>query len=451
MARKLMAPDCRARTCSWKLRATTELQLSQLDSTPHQPRVPILRRLGHAWAVGVLAALILVGPLFAAVFGGEGLVSAATLPTPSRSTTIAITADNAYLVVVNRETNTVSVIAVRDSQGQDIASKFAEIPVGIEPRCVAIHPNGLEAYVTNAVSGTVSVVDLFGARVLAEIRVGTEPRGCAITPNGNYLFVANHTEGSVGVIDVASRTYLVAIPLGGNPMAIAITNDGDAQDLDETVFVTQFFAELIPGGPGEGFDAGKRGIVNAISLANLALARIALSPLSDVGFPADRSLFCPQTNPNIHSPNNPIFCPDMTAPPGSPVITQDPQGAFPNQLFSALIRANRLFLPNIGAGPEPPLVFNVNVQALVHVVDTGALQEVAAEHVNLNAQIKTEAQPANPTESLGRLFGNDLVAIDASLGGDFFLIVSRGGNYVLRAVLGPNGQLDIGAPGSVIR
>ena len=56
--------------------------------------------------------------------------------------------------------------------------------------------------------------------------------------------------------------------------------------------------------------------------------------------------------------------------PASPVITADPQAVFPNQLFSALIRGNRLFLPNIGAQPEPPVQFTVNVQALVHVVNT---------------------------------------------------------------------------------
>ena len=51
---------------------------------------------------------------------------------------------------------------------------------------------------------------------------------------------------------------------------------------------------------------------------------------------------------------------------------------FPNQLLSALIRGNRLFLPNIGAQPEPPEEFNVNVQALVNAVDTHALAEVGA-------------------------------------------------------------------------
>ena len=76
-------------------------------------------------------------------FGASGQAEATAI-TPSRSTTIALTSDNRRLVVVNRETNTVSVFAVRDFYGQDIAEKLAEIPVGTEPRCVALHPNGLE-------------------------------------------------------------------------------------------------------------------------------------------------------------------------------------------------------------------------------------------------------------------------------------------------------------------
>jgi hypothetical protein len=141
---------------------------------------------------------------------------------------------------------------------------------------------------------------------------------------------------------------------------VAITNNGDADDQDERVFVTQFFAELIPGGPGEGFDTGKRGVVHSLTIANPAVvSRLTLSPLANVGFNADRSIFCPQTNPNVHRPDIALFCPDVTAPAGSPVITHAPQGAYPNQLLSALIRGNRLFLPNIGAGPEPPVQFTV--------------------------------------------------------------------------------------------
>ena len=84
------------------------------------------------------------------------------------------------------------------------------------------------------------------------------------------------------------------------------------------------------------------------------------------------------------------------------------------------------------------------------MVDTATRDERFAEHVNLNDQIDTEPAPANPTASLGRLFGNDIVAIDAKANGSAFFIVSRGGNYVLRATL-QGGRLNIGAPNNVVR
>ena len=176
---------------------------------------------------------------------------------------------------------------------------------------------------------------------------------------------------------------------------------------------------------------------------------ITLSPLADSGFTADRSNFCNNTR-GCRTPVNQTFCPNVNGSPGDPSITQDPQGVFPNQLGSALACGGKLYLPNIGAQPEPPVFFNTNVQALVHVVDTATLAERTDLHVNLNAQIKTEPEPANPTASLGRLFGNDLVDIASDPQCQNFLIVSRGGNYVLRARL-VNGKLDIGAPGNVVR
>src|SRR6516225_596230 len=144
--------------------------------------------------------------------------------------------------------------------------------------------------------------------------------------------------------------------------------------------------------------------------------------------------------PVTPAPHSLIFCPDPDDI-NDPINTADPQGVFPNQLTSGLIRGNRLYLPNIGAQPEPPEMFNVNVQALVYNVDVNALSEVATEHVNLNNQIKVET--AQPPPSLDRTFGNDLVAIDGNVAGDRFVIVSRGGNQIFRATLDASGQLNI--------
>lgn len=366
--------------------------------------------------------------------------------TETRSTNIALTSDERKLVVVNADHNTVSVIQVRDASNNDVGIKLTEIGVGQEPHSVAIMPDDSRAYVTNSATGTVSVIDLQGSNiyeVIGEIPVGTEPRGCALTPNGRLLFVANHTNASVSVIDTATNAVTNTVTVQGAPQAIAITNNGDDNDNDETVFVTEFYAQLIPGGAGEARDDGKQGFVNAINVSGLATTRIALSPLANSGFTADRTNFCPQFNMGAAFDT---FCPDVNAMNAQdPVIIQDPQAVFPNQLFAALIRNNRLFIPNIGAQPEPPIRFNVNVQALVHVVNTAARAEDTAAHVNINDQIKLETQPDPAVENtvLTRLFGGDMIAIDADQAGNNFVLLSRGGNYVMKATIRADGRLNL--------
>jgi YVTN family beta-propeller protein len=384
--------------------------------------------------------------------------TSSTLATPSRSTTIALTSDETRLVVVNREANSVSIIQVKDEQGNDVSNKIAEIGVGEDPRCVAVHPTDQAAYVTNGISATVSVVDLVLGRVVRNVPTGTEPRGCALTPNGNLLYVANHTEGTVSIFFTGNPLNPIpvgAVPVGRNPTALAITNDGDDDDADETVFVTQIFAELNPNffdpifnGNGENRDQGKQGVVQAFPAgnANPPITKITLAPLRDSGFNANR------TSPNnfcstAATAQSLIFCPRPDLPVTDPANTNNPQGVFPNQLLSALIRGNRLYLPNIGAQPEPPEEASVNVQALVNAVDTQTMMEVGAGLMNrnLNVQIAVEAPFRAPPPSLDFTFGNDIVAIDANLAGDTFLIVSRGGNQVLRAKLADpaTGELNI--------
>jgi YVTN family beta-propeller protein len=387
------------------------------------------------------------------------MTAAAVLPTttapktaeaaPTRSTSIALTSDETRVVVVNRLANSVSIIQVKDKNGNDVSNKIAEIPVGEEPRCVAIHPSNRAAYVTNAISGTVSVLDLNRHTEVAELKVGTEPRGCALTPKGDLLYVANLTEGTVSIIVISDPLNPIldgAVTAGGRPWAIAITDTGTKNSSNETVFVTDVFAELNPDfsdptfdGNGEARDQGKQGVVRAFPAGNgnPPITKITLKPLADSGFTANRispNNFCGAAAHSL------IFCPNPNDI-NDPINMNDPQGVFPNQLLSALVRGDRLYLPNIGSQPEPPEMFNVNVQALVYNVDTKALKEVPAEHVNLNNQIKVET--AQPPPSLDRTFGNDLEGIDGDAKGDKFVIVSRGGNQVLRATLDASGQLDI--------
>ena len=350
----------------------------------------------------------------------------------SRSTNITFNGSGGRVFTANFEANSVSVFRVQNGG----LKKVDEVPVGREPVCVAAREG--KAYVTNAASGTVSVLGLKGHtfRVLTEIPVGTEPHGCALNGKGDRLMVANLTAGTVSIIDAKANVVIDTVEVGGRPMALAVKGD--------RVFVTQFFARAIEGGPGPGFDTGSEGVVQTFTLDDPHnVEEITLSPLADSGFTADRTKFC-----KVNGAVNDTFCPDPTGA-NTQLIQNDPQGVYPNQLASALICGDKVYLPNIGAQPEPPVQFTVNVQALVHVVDVNTLQERTDLHVNLNAQIKTEPNPANPTD-LVKLFGNDLVAIDADAACQNFFLVSRGANVVLKATL-INGKLDIGAPNNVVR
>src|SRR5262249_27798353 len=127
------------------------------------------------------------------------------------------------------------------------------------------------------------------------------------------------------------------------------------------------------------------------------------------------------------------------------------QGAFPNQLHALMVKRGLVVVPSIGAGPEPPTQFNVNVQGLVHFIDAGSKQALEDLTLNLNHQIKTQTEPDPVEGSLARACVNDIVAIDGTQDLSTVLIVSRGGNYVLRATVDGQGALSIGAPNNVVR
>lgn len=398
---------------------------------------------------------------------------------PSRSSSIAITADNSRLVVVNRQSNSVSVMQVRDENGEDTEELLVELEVGNEPRFVALSPDGYSAFVTNSIDGTVSVIDLSATipEVIGNaIAVGTEPRGIAITPNGKYAYVANHTDGTISVISTSSLRVVNTVAVEGNPMAVAISDDGDSDDTDEVVYITQFYSEVIdPINRPDGFNDSKQGKVNYFTVgnslaSNAVVSEYTLSPLVDAGFAADRRQFCQSTRDTLQLDGdvvffnsgvdglgdgaanlaNDTFCSELTSTDASAdgLIANTTQGAYTNYLYGAMLRNNTLYIPNVGAAPEPPVRFNLNVQAFVSSVNVLTGDDST---INLNNQIKTEVQPENETESLDRLFGNDVVAMDANAAGDDFLIVSRGGNYVMRASIDSDGNLDIGASEGVVR
>ena len=122
----------------------------------------VLSAFSNGWFRGTKRQQARLRPFLGLFICGSLLLSSVgtTLAVPGRSTTIA-SLDAEHLIVVNRDVDTVSILQVlqRDKKSKaykDVGIKLAEIAVGHEPHCVAVHPKWREAYVTNAVSGTVS-------------------------------------------------------------------------------------------------------------------------------------------------------------------------------------------------------------------------------------------------------------------------------------------------------
>jgi YVTN family beta-propeller protein len=93
---------------------------------------------------------------------------------------------------------------------------------GTPPYGVAVAPDGKRAYVTNANSANVSVIDTATNRVVVTIPVGSGPYGVALTPDGKYAYVASRFSNRVSVIDTAANTVASTIGVGNDPVWIAI-------------------------------------------------------------------------------------------------------------------------------------------------------------------------------------------------------------------------------------
>src|SRR5712692_9047410 len=214
---------------------------------------------------------VLLGILIVGVIGGVSIEMAWT-DRPHRrsaatsSSPIDITSDDRFVWVVNPDNNSVSVLEVTADKNR----KIAEIQVGQEPQCVALTPDDSKAYVTNMVSGTVTVIDTRTFRVIKTVHVGTEPFGCAVTPDGSTLYVANSSSDDVSVINTHSDRVITTIKdVGPQPRGIAITAGRKGH---YKVYVTQFLAQLRDDHRSveekEGRDDGKEGRVTVISGAH---------------------------------------------------------------------------------------------------------------------------------------------------------------------------------------
>jgi YVTN family beta-propeller protein len=239
--------------------------------------------------------------------GGMGPMACTTAATgPTRGSAIALTPDETRLIAVNRDVGSVTVMSIDYADGQPKMTVVAEIAVGGEPWQVAIDGCGDKAYIVlRKDQKVVEITDLKGTPVKGkEVAVGSEPTSLALTPNNKKLYVSNWVDGTLSVIDPFAMTMtgtvdlnaiiagtgllgtVTARPALAHPRGLAITNNGDANDDDETVFATEWFA--VRTGPedatGTNSDHNWKGLLYKVAVNNNTASTIDLPPINDTGF-----------------------------------------------------------------------------------------------------------------------------------------------------------------------
>ena len=91
---------------------------------------------------------------------------------------------------------------------------------------VAVTADGTTAYTANIPAGTVSVIDLKGARKLRDIAVGGRPEGIALASDDLVLWVGDLGGSRVQAFDTATFEKLTEVQTGGVPIRVAASPDG---------------------------------------------------------------------------------------------------------------------------------------------------------------------------------------------------------------------------------
>src|SRR5262249_39744231 len=112
------------------------------------------------------------------------------------------------------------------------------------------------------------------------------------------------------------------------------------------------------------------------SRSDRVIGQVVLHPLANTGFNSNGSVL-------------------NHVPIANPPAFTFPTGAFPNQLNSIVIKGNHAYVPNVGASPDGPVRFNVNVQALPRVIAPRTDREGAvggvSQTINMNRGVTFEA------------------------------------------------------------
>ena len=212
------------------------MSASQLASRFNGPRVISLAVLLACWVYASTAAQAAARQLLVANAGDDNVSVIDTethatvgqpIPVGDNPRGIAITRDGRYAFVANFDSDTVSVIDVHTDA---VVGSPISVPDG--PLAVAASPDGARVYVLSANAERVSVIDVSTRQVVGNPvilqQAPSDVTDMAVAPDGRHAYVVRRGFGVVGVVDLINRTASAndTISFGGSPNAIAMFPEG---------------------------------------------------------------------------------------------------------------------------------------------------------------------------------------------------------------------------------
>jgi YVTN family beta-propeller protein len=121
----------------------------------------------------------------------------------------------------------------------------ATVPLGKRPRGIHASADGKTIYV--ALSGSppappgvdestlpppdrsadgIGVFDVAQNKLVKVIQSGTDPEEFALSKDGRLLYVANEDAAQISIVDIAKGEIIKALPVGGEPEGVTLSPDG---------------------------------------------------------------------------------------------------------------------------------------------------------------------------------------------------------------------------------
>ncbi len=183
-----------------------------------------------------------------------------------------------YAYVANAGSDTVTVldlVAIRADRNVQVAAN---------PVALALSPTRPELYVLSAEHderpGTLTILSTDTNAVVATLPLPRGPVALSVAPDGHRGYVANEVVNSVTVVDFDTRKILATLPTGKGPTAAQISPDGRTVLVTNAVSGTVSVFSVLPIGPPLTLRAtfpGCPGATSPVILPNSSRAFIACS------------------------------------------------------------------------------------------------------------------------------------------------------------------------------